>query len=99
MKISEKQYYYWQRRVRQYAAEQAESQLTVIPAKVSETVAFTEVKFPAAPMLEKNFTAETETSICFKPDVLLRKGGLTVGISNSVSESLLGRIMEVLHAC
>lgn len=91
--ISDKQFFYWQRILRQEAYENSQ-QTGLAEAnnsslrEVAETVSFAEVKLPE----------ETLPSPVFRPDIVIRKGNLTLEISNSASESLLSRIGGLLHA-
>ena len=55
---------------------------------VAETVSFTEIKLPE----------ETLPDPVFHPDIVIRKGNLTLEISNSSSETLLSRIGGLLYA-
>ena len=84
--ISEKSYYYWQRKIRQNVYEQIQpSKLPAIQEK--GTITFAEV--PVAPPMSH------ETSgIAFKADAVLQIGKVTVGLSNSVSDTLLRKMME-----
>ena len=85
--VSEKQYYYWQRRVRRQAA-----QLPDIPSasKVPAEVTFAEIKVPVAN--ETDLKAELITG--FRPDVLISRGDLVIGISNKTSDRILSRILR-----
>lgn len=97
--ISEKQYYYWQRRVRSHVSEHLPATLPVPQAPAEVT--FAEVKIPT-PMERSTCTSdnENERAFSFQPDVLIRKGDLIIGISNRASDRILGRIMrEVSNAC
>ena len=91
--ISEKQYYYWQRRVRSQAAASLSGNL---PAPQTPTeVTFAEVKIPAPVDSPKRSSGmENEGTLSFQPDVLIRKGDLIIGISNRASDRILGRIMQ-----
>ena len=83
--ISEKSYYYWQRKVRQeaYALMQSSSVIK------SEPVVFAELPFDG--------TKGSRSS--FIPSALIHKGGTVLEISNDISDRLLDRLMEVIgHA-
>ncbi len=90
--ISEKTYYYWQRKVRQAAYEQM--QRAALPTVAGETgVAFAEISVPQEP------AAETENAPAFRPTVVIRVGGYAVEFSNSASATLVKKILEVVdHA-
>ena len=78
--ISEKSYYYWQRKVRQetYALMQP------APAVNPESVVFAELPFDG-----------TKSTRSFIPSALIRRGGTVCELSNNISDRLLDRLMEV----
>ena len=85
--ISEKSYYYWQRKIRQetYALISPEAAYTAKP----EAVAFTELPFIS--------TKDEKQS--FSPDAVMRRGQTVLELSNTISDRLLDRLMEVVsHA-
>lgn len=86
--ISEKTYYYWQRRVRQetYALIKQDAVPPAIPASDTQSVAFAEIPFAAASGNLHPFT----------PDVVIRKGQTVLELSNSVSDRILEKITEVM---
>ena len=86
--ISKKNYYYWQRKVRQetYALIRQDAVPTAIPASDTKSVTFAEIPFAPAPDNLQPFT----------PDVVLRKGQTVLELSNSVSDRILEKIMEVM---
>ena len=88
--IGVKSYYYWQRKVRRAMAQLMCSQLpSVVP---EQQVTFAEIK--CAPSQNPPEALEM-----FKPDAVLRRGDVLIGISNSVSDSLLRAILEnISHA-
>ena len=89
--ISEKTYYYWQRRVRQetYALIRQDAVSPAIPALDTKSVTFAEIPYAAAP----------DNLQPFAPDVVIRKGQTVLELSNSVSDRILEKIMEVMsHA-
>ncbi len=90
--ISEKTYYYWQRKVRQAAYEQM--QRAALPTVAGETgVAFAEISVPQEP------DAETEKAPAFRPAAVIRAGSYSVEFSNSASATLVKKILEVVdHA-
>ncbi len=94
--IKEKAYYYWLRKFRKEAYNQMQ-----LPAAASKTeVAFAEVAMPLpATSLE---TAVQKTSAC-TPAAVIKCNGLTLELSNDISEVLLNRLLqevlqEVPHA-
>lgn len=89
--INEKTYYYWLRRVRREVYSQMQKDLPVLQDTKVPAVAFAEIPVPDA--------CKTE-DIPFKADVVIRSDSLVIGIANSVSESLLSKVLEgVSHAC
>ena len=89
--ISEKTYYYWQRKVRQetYALIKQDAVPPAIPASDTQPVTFAEIPYAAAPDNLQPFAA----------DAVIRKGQTVLELSNSVSDRILEKIMEVMgHA-
>ena len=85
--ISEKNYYYWQRKVRQetYALISSNAALATKP----EPVAFAELPFIS--------TKDEKQSL--SPDAVMRRGQTVLELSNTISDRLLDRLMEVVsHA-
>ena len=85
--ISEKSYYYWQRKVRQesYGLIYADAGHIAKP----EPVAFAELPF----------TGSTDDRQAFSPDAIMRRGQTVLELSNTISDRLLDRLMEVVsHA-
>lgn len=82
-----KQYYYWLRRIRKEAYTQHQE-------KISDVHSLDVTGFAEFPLS----TLDSSNRI-FQPDAVIRKGCMTIEISNSISESLLSRILsEVAHA-
>ncbi len=86
--VKEKAYYYWLRKFRKEAYEQMQ------PPAVNENpgneIAFTEISIPAK-------TAPAE--LYENPVAVIRYDGMSIGISNEISDSLLSRIFrEMSHA-
>ena len=86
--ISEKTYYYWQRKVRQetYALIKQDAVPPEMPASDTQSVTFAEIPYTAAPDNLQPFT----------PDVVIHKGQTVLELSNSVSDRILEKIMEVM---
>ena len=86
--ISEKNYYYWQRKVRKetYALIKQDAVPPAIPVPDTPSVTFAEIPYAAAPNNLQPFT----------PDAVIRKGQTVLELSNSVSDRILGKIMEVM---
>ena len=92
--ISEKQFFYWQRILRREAFENSSLPATVgldqeLAPATQRTVSFTEIKLPSS---------SQSTAPVFHPDLVIRKGGLILEISNSASDELLSRIGGILSA-
>lgn len=92
--ISDKQFFYWQRILRKEAFEASESkELSVITSPADETrpqkISFAEISLPTKPEPVRNG---------FHPDIIIRKGAVSVEISNSASLELLSQIGAVLNA-
>ena len=81
--ISEKSYYYWQRKIRQetYALISADVAHITKP----EPVAFAELPF----------TDPKDDRQSFIPDAIMRRGQTVLELSNTISDRLLDRLMEV----
>ena len=101
--INRDQYFYYQRRLRQAAfAEAEESHLPAV--RQTSEVAFAELSSETmsaacavGPEAQKArpFTVDTG----FRPDAVVRTDAGTIELSNSVSESLLRNLLEVMcHA-
>ena len=92
--ISDKQFFYWQRILRKEAfAASTSKELSVITDPADETsprkISFAEISLPIKQEPVRNG---------FQPDIIIRKGAVSVEISNSVSAELLSRIGEIFHA-
>ena len=85
--ISEKNYYYWQRKVRKETYALISQKGT--PTAESEPVAFAELPF----------ITSKDDGRSFCPDAVMRRGQTVLELSNTISDRLLDRLMEVLsHA-
>lgn len=91
--ISEKSYYYWQRKFRQEAA----AQVSVPAATDSAPVTFAEIPFaykdvPSEP-------AATDSVSAVQPTAVFKYKDLTIAVTNEISDPLLSKIIrEVTHA-
>lgn len=86
--VSEKQYYYWQRKVRKQAYDQMASNL---PPAVSGDTGVTFAEIPVHAVKQQ----VSEKASLPQADVLIKSGEMTIAISNSVSDRLLDRILKV----
>lgn len=90
--IKEKAYYYWLRKFRKEAYDQM--QLPAVTAK--DEVAFAEVTMPL-PIPDSGST--TPNAPDGLPAAVIKYNGLTIELSNNISEVLLSHLLkEVLHA-
>ena len=90
--IKEKAYYYWLRKFRKEAYNQMQ-----FPATATTTeVAFAEVTIPV-PIVDPDVTTENVPDN--SPAAVIKCNGLTIELSNNISEGLLSRLLqEVVHA-
>mgnify|MGYP007031480318 CR=1 FL=1 len=90
--ISDKQFFYWQRILRKEAFE-ASGELSMIPASKNESctpqVSFAEISLPIR---------QESVGNDFHPEAIIRKGRISVEISNSISAELLSKIGVLLNA-
>ena len=90
--ISDKSFFYWQRILREEAyLSTLENTLTpaVKENSVPTTTDFVEIKM----------TDHTSSSASpFKPDVVIRRGSVSIEISNTATEELLNKVGGLLHA-
>lgn len=88
--ISDKSYYYWLRKIRQEAYANKEMEFPAINSlqEPQPAVTFAEIPLP-----------EQQTSIAdaFKADAVIHTGTMVIGLSNSISDTLLSRLLEVAH--
>ena len=84
--INEKTYYYWLRRIRREVYSQHNTGLSSASGQGRPSVSFAEIPVEDAAGQVLN---------PFKADAVLRSGSLTIGISNSISDRLLERLLEV----
>ena len=94
--ISDKQFFYWQRILRQEAYQQMESQGSS-PASSALVPDVKEEKSSHPAFVEiRPVTSETGSST-FRLDVIIHSGDLTVEIANSASEELLRKLRGIIH--
>lgn len=85
--VKEKAYYYWLRKLHQEACEQIQLPAAAAPAEVS----FAEIPIPV-PAPAKSVTVSNTVAV-------ISANGITLEISNDISESLLCMLLkEVAHA-
>lgn len=94
--ISDKQFFYWQRILRQEAYQQMESQSTSPASSVLVPDVKEEKSSHPAFVEIRPVTSETG-SFTFRPDVIIHSGDLTVEIANTASEELLRKLRGIIH--
>ena len=87
--ISKDQYYYWHRKVRDEAYQTINKQLPSARPLDNRDIAF--VEFPVTDICDIN-NNDPE----YKPDAVIKKEGLLLELSNSISERLLSACLEVI---
>lgn len=91
--ISDKSFFYWQRKLREDAYISTVESTSLVPTvrkpnlPAKANVDFVELKMP-----------EQSSATAFHPDIIIRKGNLALEISNTASAELLSRIGGLLHA-
>lgn len=91
--IKEKAYYYWLRKFRKEASEKMQNELPAVSQE--QPIVFAEI--PVRPL---DSSCPTESDLSFKPDAVLQMKGVTLAVSNTISESLLSQLIrEVSNAC
>lgn len=92
--ISDKSFFYWQRRLRE------EAYISTIKASFAPTVK--EVRVPTkktVDFVEVRMTDQSDKcSNVFEPDIIIRRDSISIEISNTASAELLTRIGGLLHA-
>ena len=87
--INEKQYYYWQRRLRNMAAGTTNKSLPM--SRPTGEVSFIEMPVPRELAVECPQKAMTSSG----PAAVIRTGKLEIELSNDISDKLLSRILKV----
>ena len=88
--ISDKSYYYWLRKIRQEAFASKEAELPAINSFQESQPAVT---FAEIPMTQPQVSAADT----FKADAVIHTATMVIGISNTISDTLLSRLLEVSH--
>lgn len=86
--ISEKSFYYWQRKLRLYAYGQMQQPPSFPADQGSALVAFAEMPFAIQDQADKTVPEQ------FQPVAVIRSGDIAIALSNSVSDVLLARIVQ-----
>ena len=91
--ISDKSYYYWLRKLRQEAYANAEKEFPAVTPSQEQQHAETFAEIP----LPNQQNSMTDT---FQADAVIHTGTMVIGISNTISDTLLSRLLEAAHhAC
>jgi putative transposase len=92
--IREKSYYYWLRKFRKEAYEEMQAPLS----ETQQTeITFAELPVPAKMLPDRMMPDEIHEAI--QPAAVIRTDGITIEVSNGISEALLATILkEVPHA-
>lgn len=93
--ISDKSYYYWQRKLRKEAYEHINNSPTMLPVAHEDTkVSFAEIRIPKSKKSVSDIVPET-----IKPAAVIKTATMTIALSNDIADNLLLRILrEVSHA-
>lgn len=93
--ISEKSYYYWQRKFRKEAFGQIINSPAVLPnVQENSEVSFAEIRIPETNKFVSDITPEI-----IRPTAVIKTTTMTIALSNDISDNLLSRILqEVSHA-
>ena len=94
--ISDKQFFYWQRILRQEAYQPMESQ-SASPASSALVPDVKEEKSSHPAFVEIRPVTSEAGSFTFRPDVIIHSGNLTVEIANTASEELLRKLRGIIH--
>ena len=89
--ISYKQFFYWQRILRQEVYQHMESQSSSLASSALVPDVKEEKAFHPAFVEIRSVTSKIESST-FRPDVIIHFGNLTVEIANTASEDLLRKL-------
>ena len=91
--ICEQTYYHWIKIIRQKTYEPAATSANTACVKTMRSeVAFAEIPLPA-----RNPVSAGENG--FRPDITIQTGSVLIGVSNTASDALLGKLLEVIgHA-
>jgi hypothetical protein len=92
--ISEKSYYYWQRKIRKKAFEQMTNSPALPAVQKNTEVSFTELHISEQKKAVYNNIPEV-----IKPAAVIKTTTMTIALSNDIADNLLSRIFrEVTHA-
>ena len=90
--ISDKSFFYWQRILRE------EAYLTTLESTLTPAVKRIQLQ-QLQILLKSKMTDQASSSTSpFKPDVVIRRGAVSIEISNTATEELLNKVGGLLHA-
>lgn len=93
IQVNKKVFYYWLRKLRQEAYANAEKEFPAVRPSQEQQPAVTFAEIP----LPNQQNSMTDT---FRADAVIHTGTMVIGISNTISDTLLSRLLEVAHhAC
>jgi hypothetical protein len=87
--ISEKAYYYWQRKFRKEAFEKMNNSLVLPTAQGNSEVSFAEIRIPEPKKSASDIIPEN-----IKPTAVIKTATMTIALSNDISDNLLSRILQ-----
>lgn len=90
--VSEKSYYYWQRKFRN---ELFEEQGTALPALQSSSN-HTDISFAEMTMPTKRVAVDDPHSEIIRASAVIKTGALTIAVSNDISDTLLSKILQAV---
>lgn len=92
--VSEKSYYYWQRKLRTEAFKQLKHSPLLPALQETSEVSFAEIRIPEPKKSVSDIIPET-----IKPTAVIKTATMTIALSNDIADDLLSRILrEVSHA-
>jgi putative transposase len=92
--VSEKSYYYWQRKLRKEAFEQLNHSSMLPAVKENTEVSFAEIRIPETKKFVSDIIPES-----IRPTAVIKTATMTIALSNDIADELLSRILrEVSHA-
>lgn len=94
--ISEKTYYYWQRRVRKEVLSQSKDTVPAVSAK--NEITFAEIPSTFNSKQAGHYPPDA-LSDSFNADAIIKCGETVIALSGSISDAMLSKILEVVsHA-
>jgi hypothetical protein len=92
--VSEKSYYYWQRKLRTEAFEQMNHSPLLPAVQGNSEISFAELRIPEPKRIAPDIVPEN-----IRPTAVIKTATMTIALSNDIADDLLSRILrEVSHA-